>query len=203
LDHDQAPAVLARVSADQRTLAFYDAEAAAYAARAHGAGMLEDFMAALAPGAHVLDLGCGGGWHSAQLRDAGFVVTAVDASAGLAAEVKRRWGIDVRVMRFEDLDFVDAFGGVWASASLHHARTEDLPSIFDAVRRATKSGGVLHATFKVGEDRRDRFGRFFCAIDEGALRTWASDWRDVRIDGGEGSGYDGEPTPWLRLRAVR
>lgn len=191
------------MSADERTLAFYDADAAAYAALPHGAGMLEDLMAVLAPGARVLDLGCGGGWHSAQLRDAGFVVTAVDASARLAAEVKRRWDIDVRVMRFDDLDYVEAFDGVWASASLHHARMEDLPEIFAAIHRTAKSGGALHATFKVGEDRRDKFGRFFCAMSEAALRTLAADWRDVRIDGGQGSGYDGEPTPWLRLRAVR
>jgi SAM-dependent methyltransferase len=191
------------VSADQRTLAFYDVEAAAYAAAPHGAGMLADFMSELAPGARTLDLGCGGGWHSAQLRDAGFAVTSVDGSAGLAAEVKQRWDIDVRVMRFDDLDFADAFDGVWASASLHHARTEDLLGIFAAIRKATKSGGIFHATFKAGLDRRDKFGRFFCAVGESALRAWAADWRDVRIDGGEGSGYDDEPTPWLRLRAVR
>ena len=191
------------MSADERTLAFYDAEAAAYAARAHGAGMLEEFISELTPGARVLDLGCGGGWHSAQLRDAGFAVTAVDASAGLAAQVKERWDIDVRVMRFEALDLVDAFDGVWASASLHHARTEDLPRIFDAIHKATKSGGIFHATFKAGVDRRDKFGRFFCAIDEGALRTWSADWRDVRVDGAEGSGYDDEPPPWFKLRATR
>jgi SAM-dependent methyltransferase len=203
VDHDQTPAVLARVSADERTLAFYDAEAAAYAAAPHGAGMLSDFKTALAPGARVLDLGCGGGWHSAQLRDAGFAVTSVDASAGLAAEVKRRWDIEVRVMRFGDLDYVNAFDGVWASASLHHARTDELPQIFAVIRRATKSGGAFHATFKVGEDRRDKFGRFFCAISEDALRALAADWRDVGIDGGEGRGYDDEPAAWLRLRATR
>lgn len=191
------------MSADERTVAFYDAEAAAYAAAPHGGGMLEDFISELTPGAHVLDLGCGGGWHSAQLRDAGFAVTSVDASAGLAAEVKRRWDIEVRTMRFDDLDYVDEFDGVWASASLHHARAEDLPRVFAAIRRATKDGGMLHATFKVGEDRRDKFGRFFCAMNEDALHALAADWRDVHIDGGEGRGYDDEPTPWLRLRAVR
>lgn len=191
------------MSADERTLDFYNTEAAAYAAASHGAGMLGDFIAALAPGARVLDLGCGGGRDSATLRDAGFVVTSVDGSPGLAAEAKRRLNIDVRVMRFDELDFVDAFDGVWASASLHHARVEDLPALFAAIRRATKSGGVFHATLKGGEDRRDRFGRFFCAMSEGALASLAADWASAQIDSGEGSGYDGEPTPWLRLRAVR
>ena len=191
------------MSADPRTLAFYDAEAAAYAAQPHGAGMLDDFMVALSPGATVLDLGCGGGWHAARMRDAGFAVTAVDGSPGLAAEVKRRWDIEVRVMRFDELDFVNAFDGVWASATLHHAPAEQLAGIFETIRRATKPNGIFHATFKAGADRRDKFGRFFCAVSESALRTWSTHWRDVRIDGGEGAGYDGEPTPWLRLRAVR
>lgn len=191
------------MSADETTLAFYNAEAAAYAAASHGAGKLADFIAELPPGARVLDLGCGAGADSAALRTAGFAVTSVDASSGLAAEAKRRWDVDVRLMRFDDLDFVGAFDGVWASASLHHARADDLPRIFAAIRRATKSGGVLHATMKAGEDRRDRLGRFFCAMSEGALAELARDWRNVRIDGGAGAGYDGETTPWLRLRALR
>ncbi|MBY0564989.1 MAG: class I SAM-dependent methyltransferase [Hyphomonadaceae bacterium] len=191
------------MTADDRTLAFYNTQARHYAERGHGAGMLHDFVAELAPGARVLDLGCGGCWHSAKLRDAGFAVTAIDASDGLAAEAKRRWDIDVRVMQFSELDFVDAFDGVWASASLHHAHAEDLPAIFSAIRGATRAGGVFHATFKVGSDRRDHFGRFFCAMSEDALRALAADWRNVRIDSGEGPGYDDVITPWLRVRAVR
>lgn len=191
------------MSADERTLAFYDAESAAYAAKGHGGELLSEFMAELPAGAHVLDLGCGGGWHSARLRDAGFAVTSVDASAGLAAEAKRRWDIDVRVMRFDELDFADAFDGVWASASLHHANAEDLPGVFAAIHRATKRDGVFHATLKVGEDRRDKLGRFYCAMSESALGALARDWREVRIERDEGAGYDGEVTPWLRLRAIR
>lgn len=191
------------MSADERTLAFYDAEAAAYAAKGHGDTLLAEFISALPAGARVLDLGCGGGWHSAQLRDAGFVVTAIDGSAGLAAEAKQRWDIDVRAMQFDELDFVDAFDGVWASASLHHARAEDLPRVFAAIRRATKRDGVFHATLKVGEDRRDKLDRFYCAMSESALSALTRDWRDVRIERNEGAGYDGEVTPWLRLRATR
>lgn len=191
------------MSADERTLAFYDAEAAAYAAAAHEARLVADFILELPRGAHALDLGCGGGADSAALREAGFRVTSVDASAGFAREAKQRWNVDVRVMRFDELNFVDAFDGVWASASLHHARSDQLPEIFAAIRRAVRESGVFHATLKVGEDRRDRLGRFFCAMSEDALRTLATDWRDVRIDAGDGSGYDGESATWLRLRAVR
>lgn len=188
--------------ADARTIAFYDAEASAYAAASGKARQLADFLAELPAGARVLDLGCGAGADSAALIAAGCAVTSVDASAGLAREAKRLWGIDVRVMRFDQLDDADAFDGVWASASLHHARAEDLPGVFAAIRAATKPGGVFHATLKAGEtDRRDALGRFYCAMSQAALARLAAPWRDARIDGGDGAGYDGVVTPWLRLRA--
>lgn len=187
---------------DPRTGAFYDAEAAAYAASARVSPYLSDFIAELPPHAAVLDLGCGGGQDSAALRDAGFVVTSVDASPGLAAEAKRLYNVDVRVLDFGQLDYVASFDGIWASGSLHHAAPATLPSIFGALSRALKPGGVLHASLKAGDaDRRDKFDRFFCAMDEEKLRELAAGWRDVRIERGQGGGYDNEPTPWLRLRA--
>lgn len=192
------------MGADDRTIDFYNAEARAYAAHSLGARQLADFMAELPEGARVLDLGCGAGADSAALIRAGFRVTSADASAGLASEAKRLWNVDVRVMEFAALDYRDAFDGVWASASLHHARAEDLPGVFAAVHAATKSGGVFHATLKAGEnDRRDRLGRFYCAMNEGLLAQLAANWRNVRIEGGKGAGYEGDISPWLRLRAVR
>ncbi len=192
------------MSGDKQTVAFYDAEAGPYAAHSFEASQLADFMAELPPGAHVLDLGCGAGADTAAMIAAGFSVTSADASIGLAAEAKRRWNVDVRVMEFSDLNFVDVFDGVWASASLHHARAEDLPGVFAAIRRATKSGGAFHATLKADDnDRRDRLGRFYCAMSEVTLAMLATNWRDVRIDAGEGAGYEGDIARWLRLRAVR
>jgi len=191
------------VSADARTLAFYDAEAAAYAAATRDAHLVAEFVAELPAGARVLDLGCGAGAHSAAMKAAGLCVTSVDASSGLAAEAKRLWDVDVRVMRFDELDFVEAFDGVWAAASLHHAQVGELQGIFAAIRRGTKSGGIFHATLKAGVDRRDGRGRFFCTMSEDVLARLAADWRDVRIDQRVAPGYEGEVTPWLRLRARR
>jgi SAM-dependent methyltransferase len=203
VDHDQAPAVLARVSADPRTLAYYDGDAATFAKTIYDEHLLADFIAELPAGGSVLDLGCGAGAHSAIMRDAGLVATSVDGSAGLAAEAKRLWNVDVRLMHFDELDFADAFDGVWASASLMHADGEQLPAIFAAIRRATKDGGVFHATLKQGLERRDGRGRHFCAMDRDALAALATDWRDVRIDGHVAPGYESAQTRWLRLRARR
>lgn len=191
------------MDADARTIAFYDTEAGPYASCGFERRHLDAFIAEAKPGGRVLDLGCGGGSDSAALRDAGFIVTSVDASPGLAAEAKRLWNIDVRIATFSDLDFADEFDGVWASASLHHAPAESLPEIFAKIYRATKSGGVFHATLKAGDDRRDRLGRFYCAMSERALAALAADWQSVRIHQGEGRGYEGQISLWLRLRAAR
>jgi SAM-dependent methyltransferase len=151
------------VSVDAHTLTFYNAEAAAYAERSQVSPFLADFMAELPSGASVLDLGCGGGQDSAALRDAGFAVTSLDISPGLAAEAKRRWNIDIIVADFAALPLGVNFDGAWVSGSLHHARREDLPATFAAIRQALRPG-LLHASLKAGDvDRRDRFGRFFCA----------------------------------------
>jgi hypothetical protein len=76
--------------------------------------------------------------------------------------------------------------------------------IFAAIHRSTRDEGVFHATLKAGEnDRRDRLGRFYCAMRDSVLANLAKNWRDVRIDGGEGAGYEGKISPWLRLRAAR
>ena len=80
-------------SADRPTLDFYDAEAARYAAEVESLNdpaPLQRFMAELAPGGRVLDLGCGAGWASAMLAAAGFAVRAVDGSPGLVAEARAR-----------------------------------------------------------------------------------------------------------------
>ena len=190
------------MTCDARTREFYDAEARAYAARAHHGAFLTEFMGELPSAGRILDLGCGGGQDSAAFRDAGFRVVSVDASEGLAAEAKRVWNIDVRVMDFTEIDFDEEFDGAWASGSLHHARGAELPAILRRVRRALKRGGLLNASLKAdAEDRRDKFGRFFCAMDETTLAALAADWSDVRLERHEGTGYDREPTPWLRLSA--
>ena len=81
------------MTADIGTLAFYDGEAAAYAiysADKAERGWLERFAAKLEPGAPVLDFGCGSGWAADAFARQRFRVSALDGSAGLAAEARRR-----------------------------------------------------------------------------------------------------------------
>ena len=47
---------------------------------------------ALAPGAGILDVGCGTGRHSVELARRGYRMTGVDISAGMLAQAKKNRG---------------------------------------------------------------------------------------------------------------
>ena len=198
------------MSGDPASIEFYDREATRYAERAHDKAehpWLAGFAARLRPHALVLDLGCGGGQDSLAFLKRGFNVVPQDASPGIAAETERRTGLKVRVQAFDELDDQVTFDGIWASASLHHVPAVDLPGIFKRIHHALQHGGVLYASFKVSKvDRRDRFGRLYCEMDEKLLRSLVADrshWREPVIEHGKGRGYDNEPTDWLFLLVER
>lgn len=107
-------------------------------------------------------------------------------------------GVDPETRAF----YVEAYDAIWAAASLHHAQASALPSIFARIRRALVPGGLLSASLKAGEDRRDKFGRFYCAMSAEALAALARDgWADTTVTSGNGKGHDGEATVWLHLDA--
>jgi SAM-dependent methyltransferase len=191
------------VPADILTTQFYDKEAAEYAAVPPHGTFLEyrNRLVSLLPGrAHILDLGCGGGHDGRAFRDAGFEVTALDASAAMAALASARIGRNVIVRSFQELNFVKQFDAVWASASLLHVPFDELPDVLIRVRRSLRTVGLLCASFKEGEkDRRDQNGRLFCAMTEALLRehlTHAGFDIDI-IDQYQGRGSDAMPTTWL------
>jgi cyclopropane fatty-acyl-phospholipid synthase-like methyltransferase len=167
---------------------------------------LDAFLGALAAGASILELGCGGGQDSAYMMSRGFDVTATDGSPQLSKEAETRIGKPVRVLRFEDLAARDQYEGVWAEASLLHVPRSTLPDILERILQALKKGGILHASFKSGvRHGHDSFGRYYNYPSV----KWLGDilvaggWKDVSITKGEGGGYDGKPTPWLYVNAIK
>jgi len=190
------------------TSAFYEENAKTYANRARSLPkrQLDVFLAGIAPGGAILELGCGGGQDSAYMLSQGFQVTATDGSAELARQAEALIGRPVKVMLFQELDADSAFDGVWAHASLLHVPRAELPDVFTRIRRALRTGGLLHASFKAGEaEGHDGFGRYY----NYPSREWLSalltkgGWRNLAIKESDGSGYDGKPTRWLAVSAER
>lgn len=193
---------------DADTLAFYDREASAYANRRDQAGPhLAAFLGQLAPGAKILELGCGGGQDAAAMIAAGFDVTPTDGSAGLAAEAEKRLGRPVRVMKFEELDAAGAYDAVWANACLLHVPEGGLVDILARIHRALKPGGRFYAGFKAGDGGdRDSLGRYYNFPDEARLRAAygaAGGWSALDLRHGQGGGFDGVMRDWLHVEAVK
>lgn len=196
---------------DRETIAFYDAEAAAYAdtmARdwPDGPPMLARFAARLAPGGRVLDLGCGPGQDAARLAAMGFAVDAMDASEGLAAEARRRHGIAVRVASFDALDAEALYDGVWAAFSLLHDSRAALPRHLARIARALKPGGALYLGLKEGEgEARDSLGRryFYVRAAEIAARLAEAGFAAPEIGRDEGTGMAGTREPLLHVLTLR
>ena len=145
-----------------QTIAYYDDPSNAYADQTVYADMsaiYERFEKYLAPGAAVLDAGCGSGRDSLHFMRAGYVVTAIDASHEMCAFASR-------LLQQEDYDA--CFDGIWACASLLHVPERQQPEVFYRLMRALVPGGVLYASWKYGETERTEAasGRLFCDMTE-------------------------------------
>ena len=189
------------MSGDRRTLEFYDARAADYAAMTIEPELLaalDRFAATLPAAGAALDLGCGPGWASAVLAERGFAVDPTDGAPGMVAEARRLTGLEARVMRFDELAAVAAYDGVWASFSLLHAPRAEIPALLARVRRALKPGGALFVGVKAAADgpsveRRDRLGRFYTDYageeldallrDAGFALDWSGEGGGVGMEG--------------------
>ena len=191
-----------------KPIAFYDENAASYAARKRHAPVarLAAFADLLPSGGTILELGCGAGADSAWLIERGYAVTPTDGSAAMAREAEARLGRPVRVMRFSDLNALTAYEGVWSNGCRLHVPRAELPDVLRRIRRALKDGGHFHASFKAGvEEGADRFGRYYNRPDQ----EWLTEayrlagFTTPRIETASGGGYDGEPTEWLHVIARR
>jgi SAM-dependent methyltransferase len=93
----------------------------------------------LAPGARVLEVGCGAGHLAAALGAAGHGVVALDASPERVAEARAR-GVDARAAVFPDFRD-EPFDAVLFTHSLHHVH--DIGGGVARARELLRPGGTL------------------------------------------------------------
>lgn len=143
------------------TNAAYEVDAVAWSSRgldrSYGGRRLDRFRELLAPGARVLDLGCGPGLDSVGLIERGLAVVGLDLTRAMLNVARMREGLRCLVQGdSRSLPLADAsFAGVWASASLLHLPKSQVSEALGEVVRVLGAGGVFYSAMKEGD--KDEF----------------------------------------------
>src|SRR5574344_70346 len=104
------------------TLSYYDASGESYFSSTVNADMSaawKRFSFFLKRG-RILYFGCGSGRDSRHLLTRGYEVEAWDGSEVMCRLASAYTGLEVKQRRFEELDAVECFDGIWACASILH-----------------------------------------------------------------------------------
>jgi trans-aconitate methyltransferase len=96
------------------------------------------------PGERILDLGCGDGTLTEQIKAAGASVVGIDSSPEMIAGAARR-GLDARLIDATALRFDAEFDAVFTNAVLHWIADAD--AVLAGVARALKPGGRFVGEF--------------------------------------------------------
>jgi SAM-dependent methyltransferase len=189
---------------------YYDLNAEAFRQRTLDcdlAPLHDAFLSRLAPGAHILDAGCGPGRDTLAFLERGFRVTAIDASAAMVELATRATGQPARQLRFEEIELEDSFDGVWANASLVHVPQRDIDDVLCRLARSLRPGGVLHVSVKSGDGERIApDGRLFCDYTDASLRALFARHPSLRLLSVEESPAQRpqrDPRAWLIALAAK
>lgn len=136
---------------------------------------VQEIAALVRPGDRVLELGCGTGWLSVLLAEAGVQLTGIDFSAGQIARAEataRAHGVAVD-FRVADLATLVAegqrFDVVVTHAFLHHLATDEVRTVLAEAAAALVPGGTLVAVEPVvhpaGRTTRTRLERVLFRLE--------------------------------------
>ena len=189
---------------DPATIAFYEEQAPHYTMSFGQAPSrdLDSFLDRLTPDARILELGCGGGRDSARIKERGFDLDATDGVAAMVRKANERFAVNARVLRFDQLDAVNAYDAVWAHACLLHLAQADVPPVLQAIHRALRPGGWHYANYKLGSgEGRDLLGRLhnFPAPEWLEARYTEASFRIIASEIYPGQAADGTRRDWMAL----
>ena len=141
----------------------------------------DHFLSLLKPGASILDFGCGSGRDTAYFREKGFDVTPTDGSEGMCRLASEYLHSPVRLLEFNELDDVNLYDGIYASASIMHLEYEKVLEVFPKMIRALKDNGIIYVSFKYGEEDGFLGKRYYCYMNEERFAKMMSQFDELEI----------------------
>lgn len=153
---------------ENRTLAWYEENAAAYVSTTVDADMHyahQRFLDDTFTGAGILDFGCGSGRDTKYFLSQNMKVSACDGCAAMVQKASDFTGIPVRQMRFEELQEENAYDGIWACASVLHLPWEDLKEVFTKMLKAVRKEGIIYMSFHYGTSEGYQGDRWYTDMD--------------------------------------
>lgn len=152
-----------------KTVDWYDQNSEEYYRRSTPVNMEEQYLRFLEfvpPGGLILDAGCGVGRDTRFFIKRGYRVVSFDASRRMV-DICRRYPFSYcNHMSFNQLEYVEAFDGIWANASLLHVSEAELSGIFWRFCNAIKTDGVLYISLKTSQGSKSNNGRVTHLYDE-------------------------------------
>lgn len=92
------------------------------------------------PGEHILDIGCGTGYLTQQIQNAGAIVKGTDYSANMIAQAKANYpGVNFEVADAGNFDEAGKYDAVFSNAALHWIKNQD--GMMQSVYKSLKPGG--------------------------------------------------------------
>ena len=163
---------------------YYDDHASEFIADTLSVDMEEvykPFLSRVPPGGRILDAGCGSGRDTLAFHNKGYDVVSIDASAKMVELAKLLTGRPVFRMRFQEIQWVEEFDGIWACASLLHVPKIEMDQVWRRLINALKPGGAWFMSFKKGQGESIRKGRFFNDYEEQELRALIEKQQDIEL----------------------
>ena len=122
--------------------------------------------------AKILDIGFGSGRDMLYFQDLGYEVEGIDTSIKFV-EMALNKGLNVKLEDVLDINYVDVYDAIWASASLIHVKREQLEVVLKKCVKALKVGGIMYCSFKYGDKEIEKDGRYFNYINESIIKEIA------------------------------
>ena len=150
------------------TRSSYDTDASGYAEKVRGLLDENPYLRASlalfadlvrdAGGGPVADIGCGPGYVSGHLHEAGIDVFGIDLSPEMVAIARRDYpDVSFEVGTMTDLQLADdSLAGIIAFWSVIHVPDDAIPGVFEQFRRVLRPEAPLLVGFHVGDETRHR-----------------------------------------------